>query len=234
MNTLLSALLLACLAHSTVAFLLAPTILNPHSSSNHTICQDDQLEGAFDGEPAQLVGPYLVCLHESRLQIKRATLKQSDRANCPLQFVDNKKGGVCDVGFEPKPIDVTEDVKARCEGKEACFFSFDTIFPSLSCLSSTVKAPKRGNREHGGKSERGNNERGNSERGNSERGNNGRTVTKPGKVIAREFQQVTVTYACELIRPRFRPFSNKLHDAKYTRNIAHPYRKLSYNHLQAL
>jgi len=193
MNKLYSLLLLACLAHTAMSYLIAPTILNPHSSVNKTICQDDQLEGAFKGEPESLVGPYLFCLHEARLQIHKATLVTSDVDSCPLQYVTDNFNSFCPIGTQPNDVDVTVTVKTRCEAKEQCFFSFDTLFPNIACR------------------------------------------TKPfPKKVPRDFQKLHVSYSCELIRPKFRPFANKKYNPKFSRNIAHPYRKLSYNHLQAL
>lgn len=200
MNKLYSVLLVLCFAHSAFSFIIAPTILNPNSEVNRTICQDDQLEGAYDGEPNQLVGPYLSCVNDARLIIHEAYLLESTPGFCPLQYVGANRGIVCNDGNSPKKVDVWEELRARCDGLTACFFSFDTLFPSISCRVN---------------------------------GYNSHEYSK-GKLISRDYQMVEVVYSCQLVRPKFRPFRNKLNDPKFTRNLLHPYRKLSYNHLQSL
>lgn len=47
-------------------------------------------------------------------------------------------------------------------------------------------------------------------------------------------QAIQVTYQCSMIRKKMRPFANKRYDKKFSPNINHPIRKLSYNHLMAL
>jgi hypothetical protein len=200
MNSIYTALLALCLATSAYSFILGPNILNPNIRSNRTVCQDDQLEGAYDGEPEQLVGPYLFCVNGARLIIHQAFLEESVRAKCPLQYVGAGRGQVCDVQSTPRPVDVTLELKERCDGFEECYFSFDTIFPRLSCRNDHY-----GNNEY----------------------------SRPN-MISRDYQLVNVEHQCETARPRFRPFANKKYDSKFSRNIMHPYRKLSYNHLQSL
>ncbi|CAF0710955.1 unnamed protein product [Brachionus calyciflorus] len=46
-----------------------------------------------------------------------------------------------------------------------------------------------------------------------------------------EFMSVQLTYNCQTPRRRFRPFSNKRYDTKFTQNIKNPLKTLSYNNL---
>ena len=52
--------------------------------------------------------------------------------------------------------------------------------------------------------------------------------------IPSRFQQINVNYRCNLPRRRFRPFSNKRYNMKFSRTINHPVRKMSYNRLMSL
>lgn len=54
------------------------------------------------------------------------------------------------------------------------------------------------------------------------------------RYIAKNDQALNVTYTCDNARQKFRPFTNKRYDKKFSPSFRHPLRTLSYNRLNQL
>jgi len=215
MKTLMfcSLILLSSFVYYAYCVFLTPSILEP-PKANKIVCMDLRIEeaglngnqqGLFTGGQA----PYLACINNAIIKVVAANLVLSVPQVCPLQFVnivDTTRLPHC----EPANIinsDITDVFKSLCETKGECHFSF-TQLPRLLCLTPPENA-------------------------NANQANvnaNNPEITQ----LPLRFTAVNVTYGCQLPRRRFRPFSDKRYNLKFTRTINHPIRKMSYNRLMSL
>ncbi len=100
MTYLLTLAIAVCLAASTSAFFLSPSIYS-NPPANRTICQSfsrDQANVALNAARS----PYLTCANDGKLKISRCQLRLATLASCPLNF----PGATNSPGFPNSPAPI--------------------------------------------------------------------------------------------------------------------------------
>ncbi len=86
MNTI-TLFIAICLAVSTSAFFLKPSVYQP-SSANNTICQSN-FKDSSNSAQLGVRSPYLRCPNNGKLRIFSCLLQLATPDSCPLNFVNN-------------------------------------------------------------------------------------------------------------------------------------------------
>lgn len=126
MKIILSTAIFFCLVAYAMSYFLAPSILGPRPAVKF-VCESFPI--------ARLNDPYLSCINDARLKISRALLMVATPEMCPLQYVNGQTPPNC--GFDGRHgIDVSNDLKLLCEGKQECFFFFGQLPELQGCDTS--------------------------------------------------------------------------------------------------
>jgi len=189
---------------SANAYFLSPDILDPKPATI-SVCQSEAIER---GTPNR---PYINCGTSQSIKIMSALLFPSTQEECPTQYVVPVTAGAglplpnCRI---PVNNNFTAILIKLCNGDDACSFSF------LRDIFNDVQTS-----------------------GLNCLGSDNILTVNPGlgvlPTIPIRFTQLKVTYFCDGPRKRFRPFSNKRYDPKFSPSLFHTARHPSNNRFVA-
>ena len=100
------------------------------------ICQSDIKDESVSPE-SNFQRPYISCVNNALIKIITGNLELSNATSCPLQFSGTNRNNhalTCK-GLSLVNNDATENLKALCDGKSKCFFTWKEL-PSLACVDS--------------------------------------------------------------------------------------------------
>lgn len=215
MKFMLSLALLLSLNICANAYFLSPEILDPRPFTV-PICFDNTIESA-----AAPTTPYISCGTSQAIKIVSALhMSTTTPTTCPNQFVvplallnglspnaPNTAILPIDPCVLPINNNVTQNLIQRCNGQSFCVFKFSQILNplGLNCLDQATNVISSGFIDAAGT-----------------------TVSVPI-----QFTNLKVTYFCDGPRKRFRPFSNKRFDPKFSPALFHTVRHPSNNRFVA-
>jgi len=204
MNALLIVTLVACVCGPASALFVQPSVYGTPNADQH-ICFDNTI--SFDHSMS-----FFHCANEGVLHITKCTLELATRKTCPLSFTgtnEENKPSTCSAPQYLGNSDCTHQLMELCNSHSECAFNWNQL-PNLQCIDPTELTDAE----------------------------KAKTAAEMLPLKLREIsnidQQIHVEYRCQNKRNQFRPFGNKRYDRKFSRNMAQPLRKLSYNRLQQL